>query len=306
MHEGSRRAIIAAFVANLGIAIAKFVGFSFTGAASMLAEAVHSVADTTNQGLLLFGNRLASRKSDLQHQFGYARERYFWAFVVALVIFSLGSLFALLEGFEKLHDPHELESIEWAVGILLVAVVLETFSLRTAVAEASHAKAGESWWAFVHHSKVPELPVVLLEDLGALVGLAFALAGIALAAVTGNSSWDAVGSLAIGVLLGVIAIILIVEMKSLLIGESASPVVEEAIRAVIEKQPSVRRLIHIRTQHLGPDDILLGAKIELDEELNIAGVAREIDAIERAVRAEVPSVRLIYVEPDVFKGVTSR
>ena len=303
MQEGSRRAIIAAFLANFGIAVAKFVGFAFTGAASMLAEAVHSVADTTNQGLLLLGSRRARRKPTPEHQLGYGRERYFWAFVVALVIFSLGSLFALLEGAEKLREPHQLESVEWAVGILLVAIVLEAFSLRTAVKEASQVKGRQSWWRFIHRSKVPELPVVLLEDFGALLGLAFALGGIALAAITGDSRWDAVGSLAIGVLLGAIAIILIVEMKSLLIGEAADPEVEQAIRKAIESHPCVKRLIHMRTQHLGPDEIFLGAKIELDEHLDTAGVAREIDDVERAVRARVPNVHLlIYVEPDVFKG----
>jgi cation diffusion facilitator family transporter len=302
MHEGSRKAIIAAFLANFGIAVAKFVGYAFTGAASMLAEAVHSVADTTNQGLLLLGTWRARRKATREHQFGYARERFFWAFVVALVIFSLGSLFALLEGFEKLAHPHEIESTEWAIGILAVAIVLEAFSLRTAVREASPVKGEDGWWSYIRHSKVPELPVVLLEDVGALVGLVFALAGVTLAFVTGNSRWDALGSLAIGALLGVIATILIIEMKSLLIGDAASPTVERAIRAAIESHPCVKRLIHMRTQHLGPEDICLGAKVELDERLNVAQAAHEIDDIERAIRREVPNVRVIYVEPDVFKG----
>ena len=186
MEEGSRKAIVAAFFANLGIAIAKFVGFAATGAASMLAEAVHSVADTTNQGLLLLGGRQSRRPATAEHPFGYGRERYFWSFVVALVIFTLGSLFALFEGVEKLRHPHELESAAWAVGILLVGVVLETFSLRTAIHESAEAKGGQSWWSFIRRSKNPELPVVLLEDIGAMFGLLLALGGVGLAEVTGN------------------------------------------------------------------------------------------------------------------------
>ena len=231
LADGSRTAIIAAFFANLGIAVAKFVGFFFTGAASMLAEAVHSVADTSNQGLLLLGERKARRRPTPEHPFGFGTERYFWAFVVALVIFTLGSLFALFEGEEKLRNPHELESAGWAVAILLLAIVFESFSLRTAVRESRHVKGDESWWAFIRRAKVPELPVVLLEDTGALIGLTFALLGVGLAEITGNARFDAAGSIAIGVLLGVIAMILVVEMKSLLIGEAASPAVTDRHRA---------------------------------------------------------------------------
>jgi cation diffusion facilitator family transporter len=302
MEGGSRRAIIAAFLANLGIAIAKFIGFAFTGAASMLAEAVHSVADTSNQGLLLLGGARASRDPTPEHPFGYGRERYFWSFVVALVLFSLGSVFALVEGAEKLRHPHELESAGWAVGILLIAVVLESFSFRTAVRESRHVKGEESWWAFVRRSKSPELPVVLLEDAGALVGLAFALAGIGLAEITGNSRFDAMGSVAIGLLLGFIAITLMVEMKSLLIGESATEGQQQAICDALEGAGPVRRVIHLRTQHLGPEELLVGAKIELDPQLDTTGVAAAINEAERAVRARVPDARVVYLEPDVYDG----
>jgi cation diffusion facilitator family transporter len=302
MESGSRRAIIAAFSANLGIAVAKFVGYAFTGAASMLAEAVHSVADTSNQGLLLFGAARARRRPTPEHPFGYGRERYFWAFVVALVIFTLGSMFALYEGEEKLRNPHELESTEWAIGILAIAIVLEAYSMRTAVRESKGVRGEQSWWAFIRHAKVPELPIVLLEDFGALVGLGFALVGIVLAHVTGDSRWDAAGSLAIGVLLGIIALVLIVEMKSLLIGESASPASSDAIRQAIESHPCVRRLIHMRTEHLGPEEILVAAKVEFATGLDAAGVARQIDEVEDAVRAVVPSARVIFIEPDVFRG----
>ena len=304
MAGGSRKAIIAAFFANAGIAVAKFIGFVFTGSASMLAEGVHSVADTSNQGLLLLGGARAKRAATPEHPFGYGRERYFWSFVVALVLFTLGSLFALFEGEEKLRHPHEIESLGWAIGILTFAIVLEAFSLRTAVHESREGvrKAG-SWWKFIRTSKSPELPVVLLEDVGALVGLFFALAGVLLAHVTGNPRWDAVGSVAIGLLLGFIAITLVIEMKSLLIGESASPTQLQAIRHAIESGSDgvAATLIHMRTEHLGPDELLVGAKIALHGTFDGEGVARAIDAIEARVREAVPEARVIYLEPDIAR-----
>jgi cation diffusion facilitator family transporter len=300
VHEGSRKAIFAAFLANLGIALAKFAGFLITGATAMLAEAVHSVADTTNQGLLFLGGSKAKQRPTPDHPFGYGRERYFWAFVVAVIIFTAGSMFALYEGEEKLRHPHELESPAVAVAILLVALALESFSLRTAVRESRPAKGDLTWWGFIRRAKVPELPVVLLEDLGALLGLSVALVGVGLAAATGNGRFDALGSIAIGLLLGVIAVILAVEMKSLLIGESAEPATVAAIRAAMESDPRVRRVIHLRTEHLGPDDLLVGAKVEFDHDLALPEVAEAIDAVEERVRVEVPEARIMYVEPDVY------
>jgi cation diffusion facilitator family transporter len=304
VYDGSRRAIVAAFAANLGIAAAKFVGFGFTGAASMLAEAVHSLADTSNQALLFLGGARARRGPDAQHPFGHGRERFFWGFVVALVIFSLGSLFALLEGIEKLLTPHQPEAVGWAVAILLVAMALEGVSFRTAAHESRAARqVAGGWWRYIRAAKIPELPVVLLEDTGALVGLSFALAGVLLAHATGNGRFDAVGSIAIGVLLGVIALILVVEMKSLLIGEAASPSQVAAIRAAIESDNQVRRLIHLRTEHLGPEELLVGAKLEFDGDLHFPEVARAIDQVEERIRAAVPQARLIYLEPDVARPV---
>lgn len=299
MTDGSQRAIVAAFVANLGIAVAKFVGFAFTGAASMLAEAVHSVADTSNQGLLLLGGRRARRPATEEHPFGFGRERYFWSFVVAVVLFTAGALFALFEGEEKLRHPHELDSVGWAVGILVVAIGLESFSLRTAVRESAHVKGHLSWPAFIRHAKVPELPVVLLEDVGALCGLVFALTGVGLAEVTGNPRFDAMGSVAIGLLLAVIAIVLAMEMKSFLIGEAAAPEQVRRIAGSIEGTAGVRRLVHLRTEHLGPDDLLVVGKITVDPDAGTAATAALIDRAEAAVRAEVPEARLIFLEPDV-------
>jgi len=299
MASGNTRAIIAALLANLGIAAAKFAAWGATGAASMLAEAVHSVADSGNQALLLWGGRAARRVPTAEHPFGYGRERYFWAFVVSVVLFLMGGLFAISQGVQKLSDPAELSSLGWAVGVLLVGIVLEGFSFRTAIQAANAARGNTSWWRFIRLSKSPELPVVLLEDAGALFGLMLALVGICLATVTGNPIWDALGSIAIGSLLCVISIVLAVEMKSLLIGESASDRDLEILRAVLTEDPRVMRLIHLRTVHLGPDQLLVGAKLELQADLDFAGVAAAINSVEDAVRARLSSVALLYLEPDV-------
>ena len=288
MQDGSRKAIIAAFFANLGIAIAKFVGFLITGSAGLLAEAGHSVADTGNQGLLMFGGKRGKRPADAAHPFGYGPERYFWSFVVALVLFSMGGLFALYEGIHKLSDPHEIESAGVAYAILIVAICLETFSLRTAVKEANHVRGKRSWWQYIRTAKAPELPVVLLEDIGAELGLFFALFGLSMAELTGDPRWDAAGSIAIGVLLVVIAIILAAEMKGLLIGEAASDEHLDAIHAAINHSDKVNGLIHLRTMHLGPDSLLVAAKIDYDHSLDVAELAQAIDATEANLRAQVP------------------
>ena len=298
--EGTRRAIAAAFLANLGIAVSKFVAFAVTGSASMLAEAIHSVADTGNQALLVVGGRRSRQPASEAHPFGYGPERYFWAFVVALVLFTLGALFALADGVNRLAHPEPIDSPVVAYAVLGVAIVLESLSFRTARREARPSLHGRSWWAFVHTTKSPEIPVVLLEDTGALVGLGFALAGISLAELTGDARWDATGSIAIGLLLGVIALVLVIEMKSLLIGEAASPRVETAIREAILAGPEVRRIIHLRTLHLGPDDVLLAAKLEFAA-ADIAEVARAIDSVEARVRSSVAAVQMIFLEPDIFR-----
>lgn len=298
MTEGSRRAVLAALLANLGIAIAKFVAYGFTGASSMLAEAVHSVADTGNQALLLLGSARARRAPTPSHPFGYGRERYFWSFVVALVLFTLGALFAVYEGVEKFLHPEPLTSIPWAVGVLVLAIAFESMAFWNARNEAEKVRGNASWWEFIRHAKSPELPVVLLEDSGALLGLVFALAGITLTAITGEPRFDALGTIAIGLLLGAIAIVLAVEMKSLIIGEAATPDRREEIVAAIERHPSVRRLLHLRTQHLGPDELLVAAKIQLTAELGLREVTRTIDEIEEGLRAAVPVARVTYLQPD--------
>jgi cation diffusion facilitator family transporter len=296
---GGTRAIIAALLANAGIALAKFIGYFITGSSSMLAEAVHSVADTSNQGLLLLGGNRAKRAATPQHPFGYGRDRYFYSFVVALLLFSLGSVFAIYEGIHKLGEPEPLTSPLVALGILLVAVGLESYSFRTAIVESRELKGSGTWWQFIRQSTVPELPVVLLEDFGALIGLVLALLGVGLTIATGNPVFDALGTIGIGLLLGVIAVILIVEMKSLLIGEGALEPVLERIVAGLEAGEDIQRVIHLRTQYIGPEELLVAAKIAMVPRLSIEEVARAIDAAEARVREAVPVARMIYLEPDL-------
>jgi cation diffusion facilitator family transporter len=301
-HGG--RAIVAAFLANLGIALAKLVGFLVTGSSSMLSEAIHSLADTANQALLVIGGRRSRRPASAQHPFGYGQERYFWSFLVAVMLFLLGAVFSLYEGYHKLSHPEPVAAAGWAIGILAVAVVLEGASLRTAVREGAQLRAGRSWWRFVQTAKAPEIPVVLLEDTAALLGLVFALLGVSLSAATGEPRFDAVGSLAIGLLLGSVAAVLGREMRSLLLGEAAGSEAQEEIRAALVAVPAVRRLIHLRTMHLGPDSLLVAAKLELAPELTFGDVAAVINQAEARLRERLPAARdgLIYLEPDVYRA----
>ena len=303
--SGGTRAIIAALLANAGIAVAKFIGFLVTGSSSMLAEAVHSVADTSNQGLLLLGGKRAERAATAEHPFGYGRDRYFYSFIVALLLFTLGSVFAIYEGIHKLQHPEPLTTPIVAVIILVVAVCLEGFSFRTAIHESRPLKGSSTWWGFIRQSKVPELPVVLLEDFGALIGLVLALFGVGLTVLTGDPVWDSIGTLCIGTLLGVIAIILIVEMKSLLIGEGAAAPVLSTITERLESGDEVVRVIHIRTQYLGPEEMLVAAKIALIPGMAVEQVATAIDAAEARVREAVPDARVIYLEPDLDRSVVA-
>ncbi|MEV0359630.1 cation diffusion facilitator family transporter [Nocardia sp. NPDC050697] len=298
---GGRKAIIAALAANAGIAVAKFIGAAITGSASMLAEGVHSVADTANQGLLLLGQKRAAQEADRLHPFGYGRNRYFYSFVVALVLFTLGSVYAIYEGIHKVQHPEELNSPIVAIVILVIAIALESFSFRTAIKESRPLKGSASWWRFIRNSRSPELPVVLLEDTGALIGLLFAFAGVGLTVLTDDPIWDGIGTLFIGALLGVIAIVLIIEMQSLLIGEGATPEEDRAIRAGLVDGERIDRVIHLKTQYLGPEELLVAAKIAITPGLDIEAIAAAIDAAEQRVRAAVPAARVIYLEPDLYR-----
>lgn len=300
MNEGSRKAIIAAFFANMGIAISKLVGFFLTGSAGLAAESVHSFADTGNQGLLLLGAKRSARERDEDHPFGHQRERYFWAFVVALVLFSMGGLFAIYEGISKLRHPHETDSLGIAIGILVVAILLETYSLRTALKEVAHVKpAGQSYWQFIRTSKSPELPTVLLEDVAAETGLFLALIGVLLGHFTHEPRWDAAGSIAIGVLLVAVAFILGVEMKALLMGETASKEDRLALSKALRQHPQISEVVYMHTEHLGPDTLLVATKVIFDPDLSAADVSRIIDEAEAAMRAVVPTAKFIFIEPDM-------
>jgi cation diffusion facilitator family transporter len=250
---------------------------------------------------LLRGGRSARRDATPSHPFGYGRDRYVYGFLVALLLFTAGGLFALYEGVDKIRHPHHLESVAVAVIVLVVAIALETFSLRTAVKESARIKGDDTWIGFIRHAKNPELPVVLLEDIAALTGLAFALAGVSLSALTDEPVWDGIGTCAIGALLVAVAVVLVIETKSLLLGEAATP----ADLALIEdglNGPGVDRIIHLRTMHLGPDELLVGAKLAMPTGATLAQVAAAIDEAERRVREAVPAARVIYLEPDLDRG----
>ncbi|GGZ17226.1 cation diffusion facilitator family transporter [Streptomyces poonensis] len=298
--SGGTKAIVAALAANLAIAVSKFVAFLFSGSSSMLAESVHSLADSGNQFLLLLGGKKAQREATPQHPFGYGRERYIYAFLVSIVLFSVGGMFAIYEGYEKIHDPHEIEHWYWPVGVLVFAIIAESFSFRTAIKESNHLRGKKSWKDFVRHAKAPELPVVLLEDLGALVGLVLALGGVGLALATGNGVWDGIGTLCIGVLLILIAIVLAVETKSLLLGEAAGIEEVKKIEAAVVDGATVTGIIHMRTLHLGPEELLIAAKIAVKHDDTAAEVASAIDAAEARIREAVPIARVIYLEPDIY------
>jgi len=304
--EGSARAVVTALGANLGIAAAKFVAAGITGSTSMLAEGVHSVADSGNQVLLLIGGKRARQAPSALHPFGYARARYIYAFLVAIVLFTLGGLYALYEGYHKIADPHPLTSPLVAVVVLVIAMALEGYALRTAVREANRTRGARDWLQFVRRTRSPELPVLLLEDSGALVGLTFALLGVGLSVLTGNGIYDGVASLCIGLLLTLIAILLAREITSLLIGEAALPEQVNRIHAAILATPGVEQVIHLRTVHLGPDDLLVAAKIGVAADVDAEEVAATIDTAEARIRQALPIARIIYLEPDIYRSDSSQ
>ncbi len=306
--EGGTKAVVAALLANTGIAVMKFLAFALTGASSMLAEGIHSVADSGNQGLLLLGGKRSQREATSQHPFGFGRERYIYSFLVAIVLFSVGGLFALYEAYHKAHEVHEgvpnelLEGRWWwvAVVVLLGAVVMEGFSFRTAIGETNKIRGSATWPQFIRRAKSPELPVILLEDFAALIGLVLALLGVGLSKLTGNGYFDVAGTAGIGLLLVMVAIVLAVETKSLLLGESASPEAQARLRDRLERTEGVERVIHMKTLHLGPEELLVAVKIGVPRQSSAADVAASIDAAERAMREAEPTAQVIYVEPDIY------
>ena len=294
---GGTRTFVTALIANFTISIAKFFGFVITSSSAMLAEAVHSLADTSNQALLLLGKKRSKKLPSAQRPFGFGRERFFWAFVVSLVLFSLGSMYAVYEGIEKIRHPHEIESLWWALAILLFAMVMEAYAFQTAVKESRFYKGDHSWKSFIRRSRIPELPVVLLEDFGALMGLVFAFVCVLIADITGNAVWDGIGTLSIGILLGLIAIILAIETKSLIIGEGALPEQIVRIENAITSSPEVLSLIDMRTEYLGPETLLVAAKIEFSGETSPSDISGDVDTIENRIREVEPLAKIIYLEP---------
>ncbi|NUU21104.1 MAG: cation diffusion facilitator family transporter [Streptomycetaceae bacterium] len=299
---GGTKAVVAALFANLGIAAAKFVAFAITRSSSMLAEGVHSLADSGNQVLLLVGGKRAEREATPEHPFGYGRERYIYGFLVSIVLFSVGGMFAIYEGYEKIAHPHELESWYWAVGVLVFAIILESFSFRTAIHESNTVRGKLTWVQFVRRAKSPELPIVLLEDLGALVGLVLALFGVGLTVLTDEPVWDGIGTLCIGILLVLIAIVLALETRSLLLGEAADLDTVRAIEAAMVDGDDVERIIHMRTLHLGPEELLVAAKIGVNAGDTAGEIADAINGAEERIRTAVPIARVIYLEPDIYRA----
>ncbi|MFE6964625.1 cation diffusion facilitator family transporter [Agromyces sp. NPDC057679] len=298
--SGGTKAIIAAFLANTGIALTKFIAWFFSGSASMLAEGVHSLADAGNQLLLILGGRKAKKAADKEHPFGYGRERYVYAFVVSIILFSVGGIFSIYEGVDKLTHPHELENAWLPMLVLTIAIVLESFSLRTAVKESNHVRGRQSWVQFVRRAKAPELPVVLLEDIAALIGLVFAFLAVGLTVITGNPLFDAIGTLMIGTLLVLVAIVLGIETKSLLVGEGANDDDVAKIEEAITAGPEIERIIHMKTLYLGPDELLVAAKLGFAADQRLLEVAAATNVIEQRIRHAVPAARVIYIEPDVY------
>jgi cation diffusion facilitator family transporter len=297
--EGSMRAIIAALIANIGIATTKFVAAAISGSASMFAEGIHSVADSGNQLLLIVGGKRARREATSSHPFGYGRSRYIYAFMVSIVLFSVGGMFSILEGIQKLQEPHELTNAWLPLTVLGISIVLESLSLRTALREAKHVRGKASLPQFIRHAKSPELPVVMLEDMAALAGLVLAFGGVGLTVLTHDGMWDALGTLAIGGLLILVAIILGIETSSLLVGEGASADDTARIREALGSSRGVKSVIHMKTLYLGPEELMLAAKIEVAADSTGKEIAEIIDEAEVNVRAVVPVTRVIYLEPDI-------
>jgi len=300
--EGGTKAVVAALLANTGIAISKFVAFAITGSTSMLSEAIHSVADALNQVLLLIGGKRSRRVADDKYQFGYGRVRYVYGFMVAIVLFMVGGIYSLYEGWHKWSHPEPVTDHWVAIGVLSIAIILEILSFRTAIIETNKVRGKRSFAKFIKDARQPELPVILLEDFGALIGLVFALIGVSAAVITGDGRWDGMGAMAIGSLLIVIAVILVREMSGMLVGEGALPEEYDAVQAALESAPLVERVIHLRTLHVGPDALLVGAKIAIAHSQTAEDIARGIDEAERLLRIAVPSAKYVFLEPDLDRN----
>lgn len=299
-HTG-KKVILIAFAMNAAIAVIKGVVAFATGSTAMAAEAVHSMADSGNQLLLLLGMRLGARSADESHPFGRGKESYFWSFIVAICLFTVGAGYSIYEGVHKLFAAeHALSNLYWAYGVLIIAIVLESISLRAALVEVKQSKGKRGYLQYIRESKNTEIMVVFLEDIGAQLGLVFALIGLVMTQATGNAQWDGVASIAVGSLLAVIAYFLAVEIKSLLIGEAADPEDIKTIYGVIGSYPSVKRLIRVDTLQLGSDRFLAAIKLDFGDDLSAADLENEINRMEAEIREKVPSAYKLYIEPDHY------
>ncbi len=306
--EGGTKAVVAALTANGFIALTKFAAWALTQSSSMLAESIHSVADCGNQALLLVGGKRSQRAATPEHPFGFGRERYVFAFIVSIVLFSIGGLFALYEAYHKWHEiqlghPDGLLDGRWwwvPLVVLSAAIIAESLSFRTAIRESNKTRGAQSWKRFIRSAKAPELPVILLEDFAALLGLLFALFGVGMTLLTHNPLFDVLGTAMIGLLLVSVAVTLAVETKSLLLGEAASAEALSRIEAALTSTEGVDRIIHMKTLHLGPEEVLVAAKIAVSATTSAADVASTIDRAEVNIRAAEPMVTALYLEPDIF------
>ena len=294
----SKRAILFALGANFALAVAKGVAAFVTGSSAMLAETVHSLADCANQGLLLLGLKQARRPPSPEYPLGYGKAIYFWSFLVAVMLFTVGGMFSLYEGIHKLQSPEPLEQWWWAAGVLVFGIVAESISMRACLQEVNKARAGRSLWQWFRESRQAELVVIFGEDAAALFGLVFALIAILIAVVTGNPVWDAVGTIAIGVLLIVVAVFVAIEVKALLIGQSIDPARQKEMLAFLEGRPEVVRIINLLTLQLGTD-ALVSVHAQMRESDDAQVLAAQIDNVERDLKQAFPEVRFSFFEPDI-------
>ena len=296
----STRAILFALGANFAIAVAKGVAAFITGSSAMLAETVHSLADCGNQGLLLLGMRQAKRASSPEYPLGHGKAIYFWSFLVAVMLFTVGGMFSLYEGIHKLQHPEPLKQWYWAAGVLVFGMVAEGISMRACLQEVNKSRGDRGLWQWFRESRQSELVVIFGEDLAALLGLFFALVAVLLAVATGNPVWDAVGTIVIGVLLIVIAVLVAVEVKAMLIGQSIDPLREGEIREFIQSRPEVTRVISLISLQLG-NEAMVAVQAQMRESQDAPTLAAQIDAVERAMKARFPEVRWSFFEPDLSR-----
>ena len=298
----SNRAILFALAANFAIAVAKGVAAFFTGSSAMLAETVHSLADCGNQLLLLLGMKQAKRPASPDYPLGYGKAIYFWSFLVALMLFTVGGMFSLYEGIHKLHQPEPLKQWWWAVGVLVFGLVAEGMSMRACLQEVAKLRDGRTLWQWFRQSRQSELVVIFGEDFAALLGLCFALVAVLLTAATGNPLWDAAGTVMIGVLLIVVAVLVAIEIKAMLIGQSVDPAVQARMRRFLDERPEIGNVINLITLQLG-NDVMVSVQAEMREEQSARSLAMQINEVERALKLEFPEVRWSFFEPDVKPGL---